>query len=101
MNILAIILAFFFGVLTVLGILLIKREYDRRIHNLSAQISELIEQVKSLQQAGPKRLPYRSADEIENATAAVLTLLHEERLKMERIENALAHLQKARNPDRE
>jgi hypothetical protein len=61
------------------------------IRDLQRQIDDL--------KATPKRLPYASADEIENAMAAILTLQYDVDIKREMIENALAHLRSARNPD--
>lgn len=51
-------------------------------------------------EATPKRLPYLSADEIENAMAAIIALQYDVEIKADMIENALAHLRKARNPEK-
>lgn len=56
--------------------------------------------VRQLEEASQKRLPYRSADEIENSTAALLKAIAETSYRRDLLENALAHLQSARNPDR-
>jgi len=101
MNYSAIILAFLFGVLATLGAFLLVRYFKTRMDNLSAQVSELVEQIKELQQDGPQKLPFKSRSEIENGIAALNYLLFNSRLDQDAIENALAHLLKARNPDKE
>jgi hypothetical protein len=57
----------------------------------------LSRRVKELEQAQAKHLPYRTADEIEDATAAILTLKLHNELRGEFIDNALGHLQNARS----
>jgi len=101
MNFVAIIIAFLFGVLATLGMARLWKEYKRNINNLSSQVTELVDQVKEMQQAGPQRLPFKSRNEIENAIAAINYLYFDRKLENEAIENALAHLLKARNPDDE
>lgn len=65
---------------------------------LFATICALTRRVKELEQASDRRhLPYKVADEIEDATAAILKLEHEMQFRKELIENALNHLRKARN----
>lgn len=42
------------------------------------------------------RLPYRTAEEIENAIAAIICLKNDAETRLNMIENALSHLQLAR-----
>ena len=67
------------------------------IKHLQAEITHLREQIASLEAAQAKHLPYRSAEEIENATAAILRMKFESDFHSDVIDNALAHLQKARS----
>ena len=62
------------------------------------QLDRTYRRVARLEQDGPKHLPYKTADEIEDATAAILRIKHEADFNLELIENAMAHLQLARNP---
>ena len=61
------------------------------------RLTELEQKVAGLSAAQAKHLPYRTADEIENATAALLKLKFEQDFRAELIENALGHLKTARN----
>jgi len=55
-------------------------------------------EIVRLKQASDKRhLPYKTAEEIENATAAILVAMREIDFDKTVLENALAHLHKARN----
>ena len=67
------------------------------ITHLRTEITHLRERIASLEAAQAKHLPYRSAEEIENATAAILRMKFESDFHSDVIENALAHLQKARS----
>jgi hypothetical protein len=51
----------------------------------------------ALKAAQAKHLPYMTAEEIEDATAAILTAKFKHDFNGELLDNALAHLQKARN----
>lgn len=64
-------------------------------------VLSLRRRVQQLEQAGPPKLPYKSRDEIENATAALNYLLLQSRLDQDAIENARSHLLRARDPDKE
>ena len=101
MNYLVVIIAFLFGVLATLGLLRLKREYVRRMDNLSAQVKELVDQLKEKEQVGPARLPFKSAQEIENGIAALNWLLIQARQDQDAVQNAINHLLAARNPDKE
>ena len=68
-------------------------------HSLYSTIKRQEQRIQQLEQASAKRLPYKSADEIENATAALLYTMEDLSLRRDMLENALAHLQKARNPE--
>ncbi len=64
------------------------------------KIIDLAGRVAKLEQSTPKRLPYRTADEIEDAEAALIKFMREIDFDKSVIENALGHLQNARNPER-
>jgi hypothetical protein len=57
------------------------------------------ERIRQLEQASAKHLPYKSADAIEDATAVLIAAKSELDLKVAYVDNILAHLQKARNPE--
>jgi hypothetical protein len=59
-------------------------------------LCEMRRRIKLLEEAQAKHLPYRTADEIEDATAAILNMKFRTEFNQEMIENALAHLQAAR-----
>jgi hypothetical protein len=61
------------------------------------RLSGLEETIQDMQGAQAKHLPFKTADEIENATAALLKMKFESDFHSEMIENALGHLQIARN----
>ena len=85
-------LIFLFGFVAgagVCGLFIAYLNLKKRIKDLEARIDQ-----------GPKRLPYKSADSIENATAAILSVMQEHHWEGERLQNALSHLQQARNPDK-
>ncbi len=54
------------------------------------------ERIAALEAAQVKHLPYRAAEEIEDATAAILRIKFETDFRQEVIDNALEHLQMAR-----
>jgi hypothetical protein len=62
-----------------------------------AEIKHLRERIKALEASQAKHLPYHTADEIENATAAINALQFELDFKKGLLDNALAHLYNARN----
>jgi len=66
---------------------------------LLATIGRLQDRIRILQEAAQKRLPYRSADEIENAMAALNAIQFDLNFKQDMIDNARTHLAAARNPD--
>lgn len=68
--------------------------YLRQTEN---RLSALEQTVQDLQKAQAKHLPYKTADEIEHATAALMKLKFESDFRADIIENALNHLQIARN----
>jgi hypothetical protein len=72
---------------------------NERIHSLYTTIRPQNERIRKLEQASAKRLPYQSADEIENGIAALLYTMQDLSLRKDMLENALAHLKKARNPE--
>ncbi len=62
-----------------------------------AEIKHMRERIIALETAQAKHLPYKSAEAIEDATAALLTAKFKMDLNQEFLDNALAHLQMARN----
>jgi hypothetical protein len=58
---------------------------------------EMRRRIGKLEQDQAKHLPYRTADEIEDATAAILNMKFKLDFNQELIENALAHLRAARS----
>lgn len=67
------------------------------IAKLHSWVNATQRRLSELEQAQAKHLPYHTADEIEAATAAILKIKFETDFRQEVIENALAHLQQARN----
>jgi hypothetical protein len=65
-----------------------------------SHIRDLTRRIKALEQAQVKHLPYRTAEEIEDATAAILKLKFEADFRQSLVENALSHLQMAREDKR-
>jgi hypothetical protein len=59
-------------------------------------IRDLKKRITALEDANAKHLPFVTAEEIEHGIGALLPMLFEEDLRHERIENALAHFQRAR-----
>ena len=57
----------------------------------------LVKRIAVLEQASKHRLPYRTAEEIEDATAAIVKAMREIDFDKSILENALGHLQNARN----
>jgi hypothetical protein len=62
-----------------------------------AEIKSQAKRIKALEDSQAKHLPYMTAEEIENATASILTAKFKHDFHGELLDNALAHLQKARN----
>ena len=71
------------------------------IAKLHSWINAIQVRLSELEQAQAQHLPYRTADEIEAATAAILKIKFETDFRQEVVENALAHLQIARNGNKE
>ena len=66
------------------------------IANLERNLKELEARIEKLTTAQARHLPYSTADEIENATAALLYVKQANDLRADMLDNCLAHLQKAR-----
>lgn len=66
--------------------------------DMTARLIDAEKRISQLEQAQVKHMPYRTADEIENSIAAMLRLKNELDFKVELFDNALSHLQQARNP---
>lgn len=62
-----------------------------------AEIKNLRERLARMEAAQAKHLPYPTANGIEDATAALMRLKFEADFRQDLIDNALSHLQYARN----
>lgn len=62
-----------------------------------AEIRHMRERITALEAAQARHLPYRTAESIEDAEAAIIKAMHEVRFNNELLENALAHMQIARD----
>lgn len=60
-----------------------------------SEFRHMRERITALEAAQAKHLPYRTAEEIEDATAAILTAKFKNDFNGELLDNALAHLQQA------
>lgn len=67
---------------------------------MSAKIHALSERIRKLEESQAKRLPYMSADAIEDLIATLNSEAFRMNFRQELIDNALAHAHKARNPNR-
>jgi len=67
------------------------------IQNLHQENGNLRDRIAALESAQAKHLPYHTADEIENATAAINAIQFDLDFKKDLLDNALAHLHQARN----
>lgn len=71
---------------------------QKELRELREECQRLYDQNTALAEANPKRLPYLSLDEIEFTICALLRAKDQASLRLDFIDNALAHAQKARNP---
>ncbi|MGA2504232.1 MAG: hypothetical protein ABSG01_09100 [Anaerolineales bacterium] len=62
-----------------------------------AEFKSMRERIAVLEANEAKHLPYKTADEIEHAEAAIIKAIREVRFDNELLDNALAHLQHARD----
>jgi len=69
------------------------------VKRLLEQIKAQGERIKALEQGGPKRLPYATADALEDLIATLNSEAFRNEFRMDLINNALAHAYKARNPN--
>ena len=67
------------------------------IGGLWNDLRNLRDRMKRMEENQAKHLPYKTADEIEDAIAALMRLEHELTFKRELLDNAFAHLKLARN----
>ena len=72
-------------------------DIQHRYQGMQQNWQELQKRIDQLEQAQAKHLPHNTADEIENATAALLYVKQANDLRADMLDNCLAHLQKARN----
>jgi hypothetical protein len=89
LTIIALVIGLFAG-WSAAHILAYLRKTDQRL-------SDLEKTIQDQQASQAKHLPYKTADEIENATAALLKLKFETDFRTEMIDNALSHFQMARS----
>jgi hypothetical protein len=61
-------------------------------HIHAVQLRRLEARIKTLEDATPKRLPYKAADEVLDAMAALTKELAEQNYHRDLIENAIGHL---------
>ena len=66
------------------------------IGKIHTEMQHLRERIITLEQAQAKHLPYRTADAIEDATAALNALQFELDFKRDLLDNAISHLKQAR-----
>ena len=62
------------------------------------RLKDMEKRLAKLEADLPKRLPYKTADAIEDAEAALIKFIREVEFNKSILDNALAHLQHARNP---
>ena len=96
MSALFIALVFVLGL--VIGCASTALYYQRRA--LEARVAELEKQNEKALAANRDHLPFKTAEEIENATAAFILLQHELDFKQSLMDNLGAHLRKARENKR-
>jgi len=58
------------------------------------------ERIRALEEAARKHLPNLAAENVENATAAILALKFDLNIKNEMVDNALSYLYTLRNPQK-
>jgi hypothetical protein len=68
-----------------------------RSEKLNAELRHMREKITALEASQVKHLPYKTAESIEDAEAAIIKAMREVRFNNELLDNALAHLQLARN----
>jgi hypothetical protein len=66
------------------------------IAKIHSWINGMQKRLEALEQAQAKHLPYRTADAIEDATAALNALQFELDFKRDLLDNAISHLKQAR-----
>jgi uncharacterized membrane protein YraQ (UPF0718 family) len=62
-----------------------------------AEFTHMRERIAALEAAQAKHLPYKTAESIEDAEAAIIKAMREVRFNNDLLENALAHMQSARD----
>lgn len=66
------------------------------VGKIYSEYQHMRERIVALEAAQAKHLPYRTAESIEDAEAAIVKAMCEVRFNNELLENALAHMQIAR-----
>lgn len=89
MSYLLLVIAVFSGLLVGGG--MVAMLYERRA---------LLKRIEQLEQASKKRLPYQTAEELEHSLSALIVLKDELDFKVSLVDNAMAHLQKARGGEK-
>lgn len=62
-----------------------------------SEFRHMRERIAALEASQARHLPYRTAESIEDAEAAIIKAMREVRFNNDLLENALAHMQSARN----
>lgn len=70
------------------------------VYGIYAEIKTLRQRVKVLEESNVKRLPYKSRDAIEDATAAVVYVEQEVEVLQARLDHMRRLLNVARNPEK-
>ena len=81
------------GLTALISMVALYMENSRRLHRLD-------ERIRKLEEAGQKRINYRSLEEIENAMTALALHRTDLELQMNIVDNAVVHLSRAHTPTR-
>lgn len=71
--------------------------YAHLSKTLTARLVAAEQRITELEEANARHLPYRTADEIENALAALWKVRNESEVRLDLIDNSIAHMQLARS----
>lgn len=76
----------------------IYKHLRNEIFQLNDSVFELDERVKKMEEAGQKRINYRSLEEIEHAMSEMMMLRMDKQTEIDRIDNIMGHMSKAHTP---
>jgi len=71
--------------------------YAHLSSTLTARLAAAEMRITELEAAQAKHLPYRTAEEIESALAALWKVRNESEVRLDLIDNSISHMQLARN----